>query len=66
MIYHPPGAWTADDDYRLNEIIKQANPPRVTAPVLLRDDAGRPLGEHARAGAQVPAVQVWHKQRRKA
>jgi hypothetical protein len=65
MIYHPPGAWTADDDYRLNQIIRLANPPRVTAPVLLRSDDGVSLGEHARAGAAVPAVQVWHKNRRK-
>jgi hypothetical protein len=60
------GPWTLKDTDALAALIRKQPPPRVTAPVLLRSEDGVSLGEHARAGAAVPAVQVWHKQRRKA
>jgi hypothetical protein len=54
MIYHPPGAWTADDDYRLNQIIRMQPPPRVTAPGYLRDDSGRIVAERPVAPRERP------------
>lgn len=61
MIYHPPGPWTADDDFRLNQIIRET--PRPIPLVNVKDSAGRIVA--VMPVEQAPPEQAWHKNRRR-